>query len=97
MNRFTDATITDPKILIKELDEIRCRNYGFDKGEHEVEVFCVAAPIFDMRDCVIAAISVSGPNARMEPLEQNKIIIQKVCQVAENISIQLGHTSRKKS
>jgi DNA-binding IclR family transcriptional regulator len=97
MPRFTETTITDQKILIKELDEIRCRNYSLDKGEHENGVYCVAAPIFDLRDYVIAAISISGPNERMEPLEQNQILIQKVCRVAENISIQLGHTPHKKS
>lgn len=90
-NRFTETTITNPEILMKELEEIRCRNYSFDRGEHEYEVRCVAAPIFDMRDFVIAAISVSGPEGRMEPLEQNQALIQRTCQAAENISIQLGY------
>jgi DNA-binding IclR family transcriptional regulator len=97
LNRFTEATITDPKILMKELDEIRRLNYGLDREEHENGVCCVAAPILDMRDCVIAAISVSGPDGRMEPLEQNQLLIQKVCRAAKNISIQLGHSPREKS
>jgi DNA-binding IclR family transcriptional regulator len=97
LNRFTEATITDPEVLMKELDEIRCQNYGLDRGEHENEVRCVAAPIFDMRNFVIAAISVSGPDTRMEPLEQNQALIQRICQAAENISIQLGYNPVKES
>jgi DNA-binding IclR family transcriptional regulator len=96
-NRFTEATITNPEILMKELDKIRYQNYAFDRGEHEDEVRCIAAPIFDMRNFVIAAISVSGPDGRMEPLEQNQELIQRVCLAAENISFQLGYSPRKES
>jgi DNA-binding IclR family transcriptional regulator len=97
LNRFTEKTITNPDILMKELDEIRCRRFGLDRGEHEYEVRCIAAPIFDMRSFAIAAISVSGPLERMEPLEQNQSLIQRTCQAAENISIQLGYSFRKES
>ena len=97
LKRFTKATIVDLDIFMKQMEEIRSRNYGLDMGEHEDEVCCIAAPIFDMRDCVIAAISVSGPKGRMKPFEQNQALIQRVCLAAENISIRLGYNSRKAS
>jgi DNA-binding IclR family transcriptional regulator len=95
LHRFTEATITNPEDLIRELEEIRHQSYGFDRGEHEHEVRCVAAPIFDMKGEVVAALSVSGPAGRMEPLEQNQELIQKTCQAAENISIRLGFYAEK--
>ncbi len=95
LKRHTQATITDPVVLMKELDEIRLQNYGFDKGEHEDEVRCIAAPIFDMRNSVIAAISISGPDGRMEPLEQNRALIDRIRLTAKTISINLGHFPHK--
>ena len=97
LERCTKATIVDPDIFKKQLDEIRHLKYGLDRGEHEDEVHCIAAPIFDMRDCVVAAISVSGPEGRMEPFEQHQALIRRVCLAAENISIHLGYNSRNKS
>jgi IclR family transcriptional regulator, KDG regulon repressor len=97
LQRYTKATIVDLDIFMKHLEEIRRQNYGFDRCEHEDEVCCIAAPIFDMRGCVIAAISVSGPQGRMEPFEQHQALIQRVCLAAETISIRLGYNFRKAS
>lgn len=97
LERYTKATIVDPDIFMKQLDEIQRQKYGLDRGEHEDEVRCIAAPIFDMRDRVVAALSVSGPEGRMEPFEQHQALIQRVCLAAENISIHLGYNPRKKS
>jgi DNA-binding IclR family transcriptional regulator len=55
----------------------------------------VAAPIFDIKGEVIAAISISGPEDRMEPLEEQHELIQKAKQTAKNISIKLGYSPKK--
>ena len=91
MKRYTATTITDPEKLMAELENIRCNGYGLDRGEHEHEVRCVAAPIFEMRGQVAAALSVSGPAARMDPLEKNQEMIEKACLAARNISNQMGY------
>ena len=39
--------------------------YAYDDEEHAVGLRCVAAPIFDENGQVLAAISLSGPKARM--------------------------------
>lgn len=91
MERFTETTITDLEELMRELEQIRLQGYALDRGEHEYEVRCVANPIFDMHGAAVAAISISGPAGRMDPLAQNQEMIQKACKAAENISIKLGH------
>ena len=95
LTRFTDTTITEPEVLMQELEGIHQRGYAFDKGEHEYEVRCIAAPIFDLSGDVVAALSISGPSARMDPLEDNDILIQKTKKTALDISRQLGYSPSK--
>lgn len=89
--RFTDNTITRVDRLMRELEQVRRQGYSFDRGEHEHEVRCVAAPIFDANHIVVAAISVAGPASRMEPLETNRELIEKVRHTATTISARLGY------
>ena len=63
-----------------------------DHGEHEGQVCCVAAPIFDMSGEVIAGLSISGPAERMEPVERNRKLIENAKQTASHISTRLGYS-----
>jgi DNA-binding IclR family transcriptional regulator len=93
--RFTELTITDPSKLMEELEGIRITGLAFDRGEHEDEVRCVASPIFDFSGRAMAALSISGPEARMDPLEENQVMIDLARRVAQNISRLLGYTPPK--
>jgi len=94
LQKYTETTITDMTELSKHLATIRRQGYAFDKGEHEIEVRCVAVPIFDMSEQVVSALSVSGSSIRLDPLEENQDIIQKACRTGSNISRQLGYTDK---
>ncbi len=63
--RLTENTIVDPDRLAAELAHVRRNGYATDIEENETSVTCVAAPIFDYRGVVAAAIGVSGPSDRM--------------------------------
>lgn len=63
---FTDTTITDPGQLKQELEMIRQQGYAIDNGEQEEGVRCIAAPVYDPRGKVIAALSISGPGSRLD-------------------------------
>lgn len=93
LHRYTDNTITSFAALVSELTSIHNQGYALDHGEHEFEVCCVATPIFDMRRDVIAALSISGPTDRLEPIERNQDLINKAKQTAYNISTKLGFHS----
>ena len=69
MPSFTDQTITDRSALKAELSSIRSKGYGYDMGEILVDVRCVAAPIFNFKGDVIAALSMSVPAYRFERSE----------------------------
>jgi DNA-binding IclR family transcriptional regulator len=92
LQSYTDKTISSLDDLVSELASIHTRGYALDHEEHELEVCCVAAPIFDMKRNVIAALSISGPADRLEPIEKNISLIEKAKQSGRNISIKLGYS-----
>jgi len=94
-HRFTSTTITDMDRLMEELDQIRSQGYALDNGEHEDEVRCVAAPIFDMEGKAVAAISISGPALRMDPIEENYPLIDRAKVTALRISQEMGYLANK--
>jgi DNA-binding IclR family transcriptional regulator len=62
---LTARTLTTVDALQEDLKKIARRGYAIDNEEHEEGVSCVAVPIFDRADHPYAAISVSGPTARI--------------------------------
>lgn len=93
IKRFNEKTLVEPDQLISNFAEIKKRGYALDDGEHEREVRCVAAPIYDYTGNVVAAISVSGPSTRMDPIAQNEYVINITKQVAQDISKKLGYSN----
>ncbi|MEW5961623.1 MAG: IclR family transcriptional regulator, partial [Chloroflexota bacterium] len=93
LHRYTDTTIQTAVELVEHLKQVRRQGYAFDQGEHETEVRCIAAPIFDLKGQVVAALSVSGPAGRLDPLEAKQDLIDRALQAAQAISARLGHRS----
>lgn len=88
---LTANTITDPERLIAELRECQVQGFALDDMENEAEVRCVAAPIFDQKGQVTAALSISGPGSRMPIDRLMKDLGPKVQLTARHISRMLGY------
>ncbi|HEY64398.1 MAG TPA: IclR family transcriptional regulator [Caldilineae bacterium] len=88
--RFTEATITDPDTLYKELEETRARGYAIDRGEHEKGLYCVGAPILRHDGRVIGACSVSGANPEMITSRVTEFAA-RVMYTAQEISRRMGY------
>jgi len=91
LTRYTETTLAEIGELMDHLESIRQQGYAIDRGEHESEVFCIAAPIYDRTNKVIAALSLSGPSARLDPIEKNTVLIERTKAAAEAISLKLGY------
>ena len=87
---MTPDTITSPRRLLKELRAIRERGYAVDEQEHEVGVRCVAAPVWNHTNEVVAAVSIAGPADRMPQPLVGSTMAAAVVAAARAISIELG-------
>jgi DNA-binding IclR family transcriptional regulator len=65
--RLTPRTITDPRILDKQLRRVLEDGYAFTLEELEVGLNAVAAPVRTANGRVQAAVSVAGPAYRVTP------------------------------
>jgi IclR family transcriptional regulator, KDG regulon repressor len=89
LKKLTSRTVTSPERLKEALEQIRAQGYAMDNEEFSQGLVCVAAPIHNYSQGVIAAISISGPANRMKEKNLEKLIaiIKNTAQV---ISQQLG-------
>jgi DNA-binding IclR family transcriptional regulator len=90
LERYTEHTITDEGQLGDHLWRIRQSGFGIDDEEIEIGLRCVAAPIFNARRQVIAAISISGPSSRLTR-DKFEELSRLVKHAAEDVSRQLGY------
>ncbi len=88
LKKYTDNTITSVERLLEELSIVRKCGYAIDDEELEIGLTCVAAPIFDFDNEVVASISLSGPTPRLKPRIE-KEIIEDVKSTAMEISRKL--------
>ena len=66
MIKMTPRTITTKSGFIKHLAVVREQGVAFDLPENIDGVTCVAGPIFDQNNRIVAGLSISGPTSRME-------------------------------
>lgn len=89
LSPHTPNTLVSRSKILKELEQISIRGFSVDNEEMEAGVRCVAALVFDHRQQVVAAISISGAAMRITP-ERIEDLGKKVKQCALNISHDLG-------
>lgn len=58
--KFTPKTITSRRVLEEELNNIRKQGFGINCEEHEPYVTCLTYPVFNYRNKIIAAVSLTG-------------------------------------
>ena len=88
--RYTKKTISDIESLITQIKEVRSVGWSVDDEEHDEGIRCIAAPVFDYRGKVIAAISVSGPVSAISS-DRDEEIGGLVASISVKISNRLGY------
>ena len=94
LERFTGHTITDWELLEAELVSIRARGFAIDDEEQVAGARCVAAPIVDHRNRIVASIGISAPSARLSR-ERAEELGSRILEAAHQISERLGYLGRK--
>ncbi|WP_404414647.1 helix-turn-helix domain-containing protein [Vreelandella aquamarina] len=85
----TANTLATPRALAQEMASIRREGFACDREEHAIGLHCVAACIHDQHGHPLAAISVSGPVARI-PDTRLAELGQLVSSTAAEVTAQLG-------
>lgn len=91
---ITANTITDKTQLYQQMEAFRKQGYSIDNEEIEVGLWCAAAPVFNAQGNMEAAVSVSGPTARM--LANNEMIVQSLLSATRELSEKMGYIEAKK-
>ena len=89
LRAYTERTITSPHELRSQLKTICQQGYGFDDGELEDGIRAIAAPIWNHKGTVIAAMSIPGPTNRMTD-DRIPQIIPALIESAQKISRRMG-------
>ncbi|MDC1208168.1 IclR family transcriptional regulator [Litorivicinus sp.] len=63
--QFTQTTKIQPSEFSEEFKRIKSLGYSFDDEERYLGMRCVAAPVFDSQNQLVAGVSISGPTARI--------------------------------
>src|SRR5258708_30624351 len=92
LRRFTAKTIVEPDVLRREIDTVRRNRMGFDDGEFDAEVRCVAVPVHDFTGRLAGAIGISGPIWRLS-IQALQEKAQQVREAAAQLSRELGHSA----
>lgn len=90
LERYTDRTITDFKVLLGELAKVAKQGFALDNQEIIPGGICVAAPIIDKANKTVAAMSVTMAAARASESEMMTTVVERVRAAADNVSLRLG-------
>lgn len=91
LRALTANTLSARDQLETDLRRTRERGYALDNEEYESGVVCVAAPILAPDATAVAAISVSGPAARVRDLGLEALGV-RLAEHAHDISREYGYT-----
>ncbi|MGO8874888.1 MAG: IclR family transcriptional regulator [Acidimicrobiales bacterium] len=94
LERLTPYTITSRAALTAQLDDVRRRGFAVTAEELEPGLVAIAAPVQREGGAVVAALSVSGPIARLAPGRIGDVAAACVSE-GNALSRLLGHRPRR--
>lgn len=94
LEKVTQYTVTDHDKILQELRQTAARGYAVERQQSTVGVCCVAGPVYDSTNEMVAAISLSFSANRSfaDCLKKYSALVAKE---AMEISCMLGYTSQQ--
>lgn len=86
--KFTPSTISDPDLLEKELEKIRRTGYALEEGERIEGTMCIGVPVLNSHGYAQAAISATGPKARIKAKQEG--LTRALTEASKELSIICG-------
>ncbi len=95
LKALTQHTITDERVFQRTLEETRRRGWAAASDESELGVRSIAAPVFNHRHEVEAAINVAGHASRLSMKRLKEVCLPVLLETTEQISRALGARARQ--
>jgi DNA-binding IclR family transcriptional regulator len=89
LKKRTPNTLCDEATILAMMEQVCSQRYATDEEEYHPGVRCLAAPVFDMKGDVIAAIGVTGPTVNFAAGDIPSVR-EQVCRAAQRLSASLG-------
>jgi IclR family transcriptional regulator, KDG regulon repressor len=89
LDRFTSKTIADADDFRAELKKVKEQGFAIDDIEHEEDVRCVGAPVFNHNKQAVAAVSITAPSGRLR-IAKVPAYAKAVMATANEVSTRLG-------
>ncbi len=86
--QYTPTTLMDIKALGRELEKIRREGYAIEEGERIEGAMCIGVPVLNSQGHAHAAISATGPKARM--LVKKEGLIRSLTEASKELSVICG-------
>lgn len=91
LERFTDKTITDARLLRQEIRDIRESGFAVSNEERYDGVFAVGAAIRNREGQPVAAVSIAAPAHRVYGARR-QLFEREVVRAAADVSQMIGHS-----
>ena len=96
MERKTKKSITNPQKFLREAERVRKYGFAVDDEENAESVRCIAAPIYDAKGKIIAALGTSSVVMHIDETHLPKIV-DLVIKSAAKVSRQMGFIAKNQS
>lgn len=91
LDRYTDKTVIDRRLLMEQLKEIGDVGYAIEQGEFMDEVISVAVPIHDYTRTLVGSLAVTGPAHRLTNGKLQKEVVPLILKGGSELSKRLGY------
>jgi DNA-binding IclR family transcriptional regulator len=92
LQAYTSLTPTTPQQLFEVVAQVRVQGFAVSQSGFETGISTIAAPVFNDRGRIVAAVSISVPAPKIEVTELSTLTAQ-VLQAARQLTQRLSHRS----
>jgi DNA-binding IclR family transcriptional regulator len=86
----TERSISDPALIRRRLRDIRARGSVWTKGEFDIGINSVAAPVVDWQGTTVAAIHCHGPSYRFPGTVESDVVTAHVVDAASKLAARVS-------
>jgi DNA-binding IclR family transcriptional regulator len=90
LRAYTSLTPTTPQQLFEVVAQVRVQGFAVSQSGFETGISTIAAPVFDDRGRIVAAVSISVPAPKIEVTELSTLT-EQVLQAARQLTQRLSH------